>query len=234
MAKKASQDSPEISREFISKLTHGTRSPFNGLMGFSELLSANFYKLGEDEKRDYVFHINMLSKKALLSLDQFILWLKLREGLVMPGNVPCSVNEAVTLALNRVGEQLQQKKCSVDNALEDELAVTIMADTFLIGQLFSFLLDFCTHYSEEKNEIAIHFTGRENHRKVTITAELNDTGLEIVNSDLKNTKLLGATQNSNDYRNLGLWLCYRLADLQKTELHHELSGKRSCKFLVKL
>lgn len=230
MSKNGSQSPSDISKEFISKLTHGTRSPFNGLIGFSELLSTNFYKLSDDEKKDYVFHINMLSKKALLSLDQFILWLKMREGALLPGKAPCNISDAINLALHRTTEQIRQKNCVLDNALEDELAVSVIADPFLIGQLFSFLLDFCAHYSTDNATIFIGLETHESGRSILISTHLNETGADIVSSDVQTANSLGETSNTNDYRNLGLWLCYKLAYIQNIEFRHELSGNGTFTF----
>jgi signal transduction histidine kinase len=65
-----------IEKQLLSQLTHHLRSPFNGIIGFSDLLANHFDKLSDNDKRSYIQIVNQLSKKALLRSENLAWWLK--------------------------------------------------------------------------------------------------------------------------------------------------------------
>ncbi|MFN3446844.1 MAG: histidine kinase dimerization/phospho-acceptor domain-containing protein, partial [Bacteroidia bacterium] len=65
-----------VDKQLLSRLTHHVRNPFNGIIGFSDLLANHFDKLVDDDKKSYIQIVHQLSKKALLRSENLAWWLK--------------------------------------------------------------------------------------------------------------------------------------------------------------
>ncbi|WP_291846081.1 histidine kinase dimerization/phospho-acceptor domain-containing protein [Lutibacter sp.] len=66
--------------KLFSIIAHDLRSPFNGILGFSELLIKNTqdFEVGESEK--YLGIINSSAKSTLTLLDNLLHWAKTQTG----------------------------------------------------------------------------------------------------------------------------------------------------------
>jgi K+-sensing histidine kinase KdpD len=232
MTNNGSSDSSDHSKEFISKLTHGARSPFNGLIGFSELLSTNYAKLNESERKDYIFHINMLAKKSLLVLDEFILWFKIRENNLTPGKTYCNLADTINFAISRNQEQFKQKECTVINkfASDEYEDIPVVADPYLLGQAISFLFDYCQQHISKKDKITIDFIAEKGAKKIQIFTSLDDEALDKTKNILASDFSIKEAEKRGEYKHLSFRLCSYLFDIQNIKLNLNTTTKHNICF----
>lgn len=77
MEKQTSIASAKIDYNILARLSHDVRSPFNGLIGFSDLLSTHFDELSDDKRKEYADLIRQLSRKSFFQLQFFTTWIKI-------------------------------------------------------------------------------------------------------------------------------------------------------------
>lgn len=66
--------------KFFSIIAHDLRSPFNDIIGFSELLRENVNDIDNRESEKYIHIINSTAKKTLILLDNLLDWAKSQTG----------------------------------------------------------------------------------------------------------------------------------------------------------
>jgi len=70
----------ETKDKFFAILAHDLRSPFNSILGFSELLIKNIRNYDIDKIESYVTIINQMSVKTFNLLEEILLWAKSQAG----------------------------------------------------------------------------------------------------------------------------------------------------------
>lgn len=72
------QSLPKASVDYtlLSHFAHDTRGPFNGLLGFSELLIKQFDQLSPTQQLDYLRIINQQAVRSYINTQLFIAWVK--------------------------------------------------------------------------------------------------------------------------------------------------------------
>ncbi|MBS4057940.1 MAG: HAMP domain-containing histidine kinase [Bacteroidales bacterium] len=66
--------------KLFSIIAHDLRSPFNNIIGFSELLLENINKIDNVESEKYIDIINSTAKKTIILLDNLLNWAKSQTG----------------------------------------------------------------------------------------------------------------------------------------------------------
>jgi two-component system sensor histidine kinase/response regulator len=198
-----------VSKEFLSKLSHHTRSPFNGLLGFSELLLLNQKKLSDADEVEYLLRVNMLAKKAFISTENMILWLKLVSDNVQVISAPIAFAGVEEHAYNLSKEGIQLKKIHYESTIEPKFALT--GDSFLMNCLFTNLISKAVKLGSEGSEIILSGEIVKGKQVVSI----NYTGMDI-ESEIVMDFFAGKGESAlfAPELDIELWICYQLAVLQ--------------------
>lgn len=92
-----SKSHANIDYNLLSHIAHEVRSPFNGLIGFSDLLASHGKELSDDKKHEYTQLINQLTNKSFFQIQSFIAWVKL-----------ISDNLQLNLSLSHIRDTIKQ------------------------------------------------------------------------------------------------------------------------------
>jgi two-component system, sensor histidine kinase and response regulator len=65
---------------FFSIIAHDLRSPFNGLIGFTELLSESYDELSEDEKKEFIRLLKDSTNDVYKLLENLLTWASTQTG----------------------------------------------------------------------------------------------------------------------------------------------------------
>ena len=115
----------QINKPLLSRLTHHVRNPFNGIIGFTDLLQNHFDKLGDGDKLNYLQIVHQLSKKALLRSENLAWWLKFFTGNITPVNQLFELTELVSEELNYFANEIEKQHLEV----EAEIGSGVMVNT---------------------------------------------------------------------------------------------------------
>jgi signal transduction histidine kinase/streptogramin lyase len=137
----------------FSLISHDLVSPFNTIIGFSEVLQENYSHLTEKEKIAYVQMINESSRKVFVLLNNLLLWSRSQTNQIQCNpervNLKCIIDEVVEL--NK--EPLNAKKIKVDIGCPDDLAV--IADIEMLKTVIRNLFNNALKFSFRNSTIKI-------------------------------------------------------------------------------
>ncbi len=142
-----------IEKQLLSVLTHHLRSPFNGIIGFSDLLANHFEKLEDGDKRNYIQIVNQLSKKALLRSENLSWWLKVYSDNITPIKQKVNLAELINDELNYFKNELQHQQFDLMLALNN--ADMVNADKVMLQSVIRNLLLNIIEYSPAEKKVII-------------------------------------------------------------------------------
>lgn len=96
MKKETSVPHAQIDYQLLAHLSHDVRSPFNGLLGFSDLLSSHFDSLESDKQLEYAQLVHQLAHKSFFQLQFFLVWVKLISKNISLNHTSSTIDELVT------------------------------------------------------------------------------------------------------------------------------------------
>jgi two-component system, sensor histidine kinase and response regulator len=106
---------------FITVLSHDLRSPFQGLLGITKTLEANFSSFSDDEKQFYIIQVNHSLDKLYAFLEQLLLWGRIQRTSLMLSYTRGNVKEVIDQTLSVLSETASKKKILIDINCPDSL-----------------------------------------------------------------------------------------------------------------
>jgi len=202
---------------FIKVLAHDLKSPFNALLGFSELLSENLQELDDDQLEMYVSRVYSSAQVAYLLLDELLMWAK-----VQSGQFPFSPEKInlYDLAKSLVADQkLVAENKEINISVDQSSDHFVMADVQMLKTILRNLLVNAIKYTNRNGSIKVGLLQHEGKARISVS----DTGVGISAEDKK--KLFDKSQvfskdgtASEKGTGLGLMLCKDLVALHHGEI----------------
>ncbi len=202
---------------FISILAHDLRSPFNALLGLSELLIEDLHKLEIDEIENIAKDINKSAKNSFNLLEDLLMWARIQQG-----NIPFNPqilrltdickNVADVLKPSAVAKNIAINYSSVDY-------INVFADIDMLKTVLRNLVSNAIKFTN--NGGAINIAATQTDSNVTISVSDNGTGIKPDNltklfdiSQVLSTK--GTAKETGT--GLGLLLCKQFVEKHSGEI----------------
>jgi len=191
---------------FISILGHDLRSPFNSILGFSDLLLKNLHKYDIEKIEKQLKFIHQTAQKTFDLLEDLLLWTKSDSGKLTIEYQKLDFNEICTEIINTSKHQADTKAISI-NCFETE-KIILSADINMLKTILRNLISNAIKFTNQNGQINI-FT-EKNQTDVTIT--ISDNGVGIEKNNLPKlwdfTKPISTTGTANEKgTGFGLLLC---------------------------
>jgi len=192
--------------KLFSIIAHDLRSPFNAILGLSELLIENIkdFKVAESEK--YLGIINSSAKNTLILLDNLLTWANSQTGknIYQPEktNLPALISEI----LEESKSIAKIKNISLNYIQTDD--VEVYADVNMLKTILRNLISNAIKYTRSNGEIAI--SAVQNQNNIEITVSDNGVGMseETRNKLFEIDANITTTGTANEKGSgLGLILC---------------------------
>lgn len=198
-------ESNQVLTRFISILGHDLRSPFNAILGFTEILK-NDRTLSNDEREAAIERLYKVSHNTFRLLERILEWSRLQSGSVKPVLKRCDLSVLVRETMHTLEPSALLKKIEIkDNSPGP---VEIYADEDMIMTTIRNILSNAIKFSHPGGRIDIAV---ESGDQVTYLS-VNDTGIGITPENIKklfhleeNYKSQGTSGESGT--GLGLILC---------------------------
>src|SRR6478752_3069823 len=113
MSNPSQSSSARIDYELLSHIAHEARGPYNGLIGFSDLLDSNFDTLPVERQKEYAHLVKLLASKSFFQLQTVIAWLKLVSSNFKVHQSPFYLSEAVKYAVQYNANDIRGKSIDV-------------------------------------------------------------------------------------------------------------------------
>lgn len=167
------EESLAIKNRFFRIIAHDLRSPFNALIGFSNLLLTDT-KINSDQKEAFIQVIHETSRKGLGLLDNLLTWARTQTNTIEQKTEKLNlrlVSETVTQLL---GLSALHKNISIENMIPSDIYV--MADNQALQTIFRNLVSNAIKFTKEEGNILLQAYSRDN--KVVISVNDNGVGID--------------------------------------------------------
>ena len=198
---------------FITILAHDLRSPFVGILNFSELLASNVRKYDIDKIESYLKLIHKSSQHFYLLLEELLLWARAQTG-----NVPFNPQKIQLKILSE--EIIDVLSLSAENkniTISENLSrsVEVFADREMVKTVIRNLVSNAIKFTPEDGSITI--AAQRTQSMVTIS--VSDTGVGISEKNIKklfDVTEIYSTRGTNDETGtgFGLLLCKEFIEKQ--------------------
>lgn len=157
-----------VDKQLLSRLTHHVRNPFNGIIGFSDLLANHFEKLDDDDKKNYIQIVHQLSKKALLRSENLAWWLKFFTENITPVPQNVDLSELIKDELNYFNTEIEKQH--LDLALEINDNAIIKVDKVMLQSVLKNLLLNIIEFAPVGEYVLINLT-KDNEQTFILTLQ---------------------------------------------------------------
>jgi len=161
---------------FLNKISHELRTPMNGIMGFSYLLSTT--KL-DREQEDFNKMINRSSKQLLEIINDILDFSKLDQKKAKLDKKTFEIRDIINKSVDIISEQAETKNLELFVEIDAKINYGICSDRLKIKQIISNLLSNAVKFTE-KGSIKIKVEELEKKQDISIISfSIFDTGIGI-------------------------------------------------------
>lgn len=192
--------------KFFSIIAHDLKNPLHSVMGYSMLLSSEYEKFTENERRKFAKDINQSTNNIFRLLQNLLEWTRSQTGQLSFEPLEVEFKKLLGNSVNVLYSVAQQKNISINFDYDEELR--LFADPQMIETVLRNLINNAIKFTPENGEIAISAKG--NGQKVEV--KISDSGIGISDTDLQNlfridSKVKRKGTNNEEGSGLGLILC---------------------------
>ena len=192
--------------KFFSIIAHDLRSPFNSILGFSQILTREVEELDSKTIVHYAGIIHASAQRSFLLVDNLLDWARMQQGQISFNPEELDVSEFVSTEIEHSGENAQLKNIEITMDIAE--GITISADKNMARAILRNLLGNAIKFTPEGGKI--HVASAIQHHFVEIS--VSDSGVGMTGDDMK--KLFRIETSFTNYgtenekgSGLGLLLC---------------------------
>lgn len=214
---------------FFSIIAHDLKSPFQALMGYSELLFHEYYTLSEKEKKYFIDNIGQMSRNIYQLLENLLEWSRMQTGKIQfysdVFNLLHELNPTVSLLLPSA------KNKNISITVDINRIIFVKTDRNILKTIIRNLISNAIKFTSPGGHIIVSAESRGGQVEVTVA----DNGIGINENDLKklfqpNRKLSSKGTLNEDGTGLGLMLCRELVQLYDGKIWVESVLGKGTKF----
>lgn len=153
--------------KLFSIIAHDLRSPFNGLLCFSELLIKNPEDLEKGEAESYLEMINSLAKNTLDLLDNLLSWAKAQTGQLVFKPEKTNLSAIVREILEISKPIAKLKEISLNYIQEDDIEV--YADVNMLKTILRNLISNAIKFTKSNGEVKIYAIQKQDSIEINIS-----------------------------------------------------------------
>ncbi|MFH0735912.1 MAG: HAMP domain-containing sensor histidine kinase [bacterium] len=203
--------------KFFSILAHDLRSPFNALLGSTEMLEREAEELNTDEIKEFAKSINNSSKSFYKLLENLLQWSRMQTGRIVFQPTVFNIQTMINEVCNLFSHSAKQKNISIQNY--DNEARLVYADHDMIDTIIRNLISNAIKFTNENGTIIIKIVENNNH----VYLSIQDTGVGIPKNKIDKLFSLKENNSTRGTKNekgtgLGLILCREFIEINGGKL----------------
>lgn len=200
--------SNEAKDRFLSILAHDLRSPFNTLIGFSEILLEDYEEFSDVERKGFIKKMLNSSRATYDLLEEILTWAKSQSEKTTVEKENFNLHELIENTIRLSKDAARKKSIEIDNTVEGD--ITVNADKNMIGTVIRNLITNAIKFSSAKDSIVIEAIPIEKDNRVQVN--IIDRGVGINPEDMKKLFRIETSYSTTGTDNekgtgLGLVLC---------------------------
>lgn len=159
---------------FISILSHDLRSPFNAILGFSEVLAEEVKTLDRREIEDLAIKINKSTRNTYNLLEDILLWARVQSSRTPFNPMPLVLNDICNDILVHLSAVATAKKIELTCSTGENL--TVYADADMLKTVLRNLISNAIKFSWSGGTVTIKAT--ESAGNITVSISDHGTGIK--------------------------------------------------------
>lgn len=206
----ANKELKEINKtkdKFFSIIAHDLKSPFNSMLGFSNMLNENYDEFNEKEKKEYLGIINTSILNTFKLLENLLVWSHSQKGTIDFNPEEENLFLLSTEIIELIQISAERKSINIKTEIPQHILINI--DKYMFSTILRNLLSNAIKFTPKNGEITVK---AQKNKNGFIQISIKDNGIGIskeIQSQLfdisKNTSTKG-TENETG-TGLGLFLC---------------------------
>lgn len=219
--------------KFFSIIAHDLRSPFNGLLGFSKVLSDEFEELTNEEIKEYISYVYSSAKNVFNLIENLLQWSRIQTGRMEFQPIRIDLFELVFKIVNLFTSVAIEKHITLRNVVP--LNIIIKADQNMLNSIIQNLVANALKFTNTGGAVTISYELIDDFHHITVS----DNGVGISKENQKKLFRIDAHYSTTGTANeegtgLGLILCRELAEQNGGNIHLESDIDKGSKFTVTL
>lgn len=192
--------------KFFSIIAHDLKNPFHTVMGYSYLLSKDYDRFDETERRKFATDIHQSTNNIFRLLQNLLEWSRSQTGRLIISPREIELGKIVENAFSVLRSLAEQKNISIQKDFDDKLV--LFADAQMIETVLRNLINNAIKFTPENGKVEISAQQIDGHINVCV----KDSGIGISEEDVQNlfridSKVKRKGTNNEDGSGLGLILC---------------------------
>ncbi len=190
----------------FSIIAHDLKSPFNSILGFTELLKNKIRNLDVDKSEKLISSMYFQARNTYNLLENLLNWARSNSNQIVSNPAPCNISSICDGIINQVGDSALLKNLTINSYHTNDCYV--FADKNMLGVILRNLLSNAIKYTESNGKIEIYSMPVGEFVKITISDNgigmTEDAKDKLFKSDLYESK--PGTDNERG-TGLGLVIC---------------------------
>ncbi len=192
--------------KFFSIVAHDMKTPFQGLLGYSQILSDEYETLTEEERREFIKSIDELSKNTYELLDNLLIWSRIQTGRIIFYPNVFNLNQELSTTVSLLTQTARNKNITIDYLIDKKTFVN--ADINMISMVVRNLIANAIKFTKRGGKIIISSKRLEKFVEISVV----DNGVGIKKEDQKDLFNIGQNISTKgtegeEGTGLGLILC---------------------------
>lgn len=212
--------------EFLARFSHDIRTPLNGILGMTELLSDTSLT---PRQREYMLTIRGSGENLLEQLNEALDWSRLESGQLEIQRVDFDLPQLVADAVESVQLRAEEKHIEVVVDIDPDLPARVNGDPARLRQVLCNLLGNAVRYTH-RGEVQVRVLA--DTAPHTVRIEVRDTGVGIARERLAG--LLERSNAAQESRGFGLVIARQLIERMGGHLGVQSEEHRGSLFWLSL
>ncbi len=227
------EESNKTKDKIFSIIGHDLRSPFNSLLGFTELLSTKFHDFTEEEKYTMIKVLRKNSLQAYNLLNNILEWSRQQMGTITYQPSVIFIRNVFDEVINHIQVNAEEKNITIENKINPHHFAFV--DKGTIAVVIRNLLSNAIKFTPKNGKITVNSKLVNTNLWISIT----DNGIGI-EKDVIDKLLTGQGEHTSagtegeKGTGLGLILCKNFLEMNKGELKIESEVGKGSTFSFRL
>ena len=171
--------------KLISLISHDLRSPFNSLLGFSEILVSEFDSLTHDEILEYLKVIYDSSKNLFNMTNNLLQYSRIQMGRIEFNPKIINLSKQVKSSINLIKGNAIKKHINL--MLNIDNSIHVFADEDMLNSIIQNLVSNGIKFTRKGGDVKIFAEERQNEKEEKVVKiSIEDNGIGIYEPDIEN------------------------------------------------
>jgi len=218
---------------FFSVISHDLKSPFQGILGYSQLLTEEYDGLDNDEKKEVIKSMNSLCNNSYKLLENLLEWSRLKTGRMEFNPEIFSLKDELNSTLKLLSQSAANKEIAIKNKIDDDAVLN--ADKNMLQTIIRNLVFNAVKFSNRKSEVLVYACSKGDSVEIIV----EDNGVGIAKDKIDNLFTIDNNVSTKGTANeegtgLGLLLCKEMIDMHKGHIVVRSEENKGSAFIITL